>query len=222
MTRNRVVAALALVVVAGTGAVAPAHASGPPSTTTLVLDHPASAYGQTVTATARVVLPGGRPDGDVLFIVDGAPIKANLKGDGSASIILPRASVGEHAVTARFVQFPDQQQGGESAPASWVVTRARTRLQVRVTGRGARIPTSVVVNALGDFGTRPTGAVTVSVRHLKTKKVTSRDGTLDAAGMATVRLGVLRTGGYRLRVTYAGDAQHLTERHSEKFWVRQR
>ena len=93
---------------------------------------------------------------------------------------------------------------------------------MRVTGRGAHTPTAVVLGAVGDFGTRPTGSVSVTVRHLGTGKVTRRERTLDQAGAATARLGILRTGRYRLRVTYAGDAQHLAERHSEKFAVRQR
>ncbi|MBL0749587.1 Ig-like domain-containing protein [Nocardioides baculatus] len=221
MNRTCVATAAALVALAGGGWAAPAHGA-PPSTTTLTLSSPTSAYGQTVTASAQVALPGGTPDGDVLFIVDGTPIKANLRGDGTASITLPRAVVGTHSVVARFVQFPDQQQGSDSAPATWVVAQARTFVQVRVTGRGAHTPTAVVIGAVGDFGTRPTGAVSVSVRHLGTGKVTRRQRTLDQAGAATARLGILRTGRYRLRVTYAGDAQHLLARYTEKFTVRQR
>lgn len=221
MVRTR--AAVALLVLAGGGWAAPSAHAAPPSTTSLTLSAPTSAYGQTMTATARVVLPGGTPDGDVLFVVDGtAPLKANLRGDGTASITLPSALVGEHSVVARFVQFPDQQQGSESAPAPWVVTRARTFVQVRITGRGAHVPTSAVIGAVGDFGTRPTGPVTVTARHLGTGKVTRKERTLDPTGAATARLGILRTGRYRLRVTYAGDAQHLAARYTEKFTVRQR
>ena len=79
-----------------------------------------------------------------------------------------------------------------------------------------------MIGAVGDWGTRPTGPVTVTARHLGTGKVTRRQRTLDPAGAATARLGILRTGRYRLRVTYAGDAQHLPTRYTEKFTVRQR
>lgn len=221
MSRSRVAAATALVALAGGGWAVPAHAADP-ATTTLVLDHPTSAYGQTVTATARVVLPGGTPDGDIYFVVDGTSVKANLRGDGTASIVLPRALVGQHSVLARFVQFPDRGQGSESAATSWVVDPATTRVSARVTGRGAHVPTGVVIGAVGDWGTQPTGPVTVTARHLRTGKVTRRERTLDPTGAATARLGVLRTGRYRLRVTYAGDAQHLAARYTEKFTVRQR
>jgi hypothetical protein len=222
MSRLRAAIAATLLVLPGTGWVTPASAAPPTSTTTLVLSSPTSAYGQSVTATAQVVLPGGVPEGDVLFILDGSSIKANLKADGSASIVLPRALVGEHPMTARFVQLPDHQQGSESAPTSWVVTPVRTRLNVRVTGRGAHVPTSIVLGAAGDFGTLPTGAVTVTVRRLGTGKVIRRARTLDGAGAATARFGILRTGTYRLRVTYAGDGQHHAARQAEELIVRQR
>ena len=224
MSPSRAAAALVVLALALTGAgwATPAQAAPPASTTTLVLSSPTSVYGQTVTATAQVVLPGGLPEGDVLFILDGASIKANLKGDGSASIVLPRTLVGEHPISARFVQFPDRQQGSESATTSWVVTPVRTNLQVRVTGRGAHVPTSVVLGAAGDFGTLPAGTVTVTARRLGTGKVTKRTRTLDGSGAALARFGILRTGTYRLRVAYVGDGQHLAELHSEKFAVRQR
>lgn len=222
MPRVRAAGAVALLALAGGGWTAPAHAA-PPSSTTLVLSSPTSAYGQTVTASAKVVIPGDLPAGDVVFTVDGTTIKANLRGDGTASIVLPRALAGQHAVTAAFdPQFDDQQNASASPTQAWVVTQAPTRLQVRVTGRGAHVPTSVVLVASGEYGTRPTGAVTVTVRHLGTRKLTRRERTLDATGAATARFGILRTGTYRLRVTYAGDAQHTARRHTEKFTVRQR
>ncbi len=221
--RSRIAVAAALVALSGGGWAVPAHAA-PPSTTTLTLTSPTAAYGQSVTATAQVVLPGGTPNGKVYFAVDGTSYMANINSGGIATYTLPRdVPVGQHAVSATFVpRYPDQQQGSESAPASLVVAKARTFVQVRVTGRGAHVPTSAVIGAVGDFGTRPTGPVTVTARHLGTGKVTRRERTLDPSGAATARLGILRTGTYRVRVTYAGDAQHLASRETEKFTVRQR
>ena len=222
MIRSRAAGTAALLAFTAGGWATPAHGA-PPSTTTLVLSIPTSAYGQTVSASARVEVPGGTAEGDVLFTVDGTSVKANLRGDGTASTLLPRALVGQHAVTATFVpQFPDRQEGSSSPTQQWVVAQVRTRLQVRVTGRGAYVPTSVVLTAAGEYGTRPTGQVIVTVRHLGTRKLTRRERTLDSTGAASARFGVLRTGTYRLRVTYVGDSQHLSERHSERFTVRQR
>lgn len=223
MSSSRAAAALLALALVGAGWATPASAAPQPSTTTLVLSTVQSAYGQTVTASARVDTAAGPAEGDVNFTIDGTVVKANLRADGNASAVLPRALVGEHPVSATFVpQFPDRQGTSTSPTVTWVVSQVRTRLQVRVMGRGARIPTSVVVTAAGEYGTLPTGIVTVSIRHLGTRKLMSRERTLDATGAVLARFGILRTGTYRLRVSYAGDSQHLDEAHSEKFVVRQR
>lgn len=220
-TTARAAVAAALLALAGAGWTAPAHAAAP-STTTLTLTSPASAYGQTVTATAQVVTDG-IADGDVYFTIDGTTVRANLNGGGTATVTLPRTTaVGGHAVSARFAPRLPSQEASTSPATSWVVSKARTTVGVRVTGRGAHVPTAVVVLAVGDFGTRPTGPVTVTARHLGTGRVTRRERTLDPSGAVTARLGILRTGAYRVRVTYAGDAQHLASRETEKFSVRQR
>ena len=225
MIRTRAVSAAALVALAPSlaagGWTAPAHADAP-STTTLVLSKVTSAYGDTVSATAQVVT-SGPANGKVWFAVDDVSVMASINSAGTASLTLPRTvPVGAHAVSATFVpRYPDQQQGSASPTTTWVVNRARTQLQVRVTGRGAHVRTGVVAVATGDFGTRPSGVLTATVKNLATKKVTRRQRTLDGSGSATASFGVLRTGRYRLRVTYAGDGQHLVKRHSEKFTVRQ-
>jgi hypothetical protein len=215
-------AALVCLALAAAGWSTPASAAAP-STTTLTLSSAQSAYGQTITASAQVTAPGGPADGDVVFTIDGTSIRANLSGGGAASLVLPRETpVGEHAVTASFVPRLPGQEPSTSPTVAWVVSQVRTRLQVRVTGRGARIPTSVVVSAAGEYGTGPTGRVTVTVRHLGTRRLVRRERTLDAPGTLQARFGILPTGTYRLRVAYAGDGQHLGERHSATFAVRQR
>ncbi|RYB89706.1 hypothetical protein EUA06_13970 [Nocardioides glacieisoli] len=219
-SRVTAAAVAALVALAGGGWAVPAHAAAP-SQTTLVLSDSTSSYGDSVTATAQVTT-AGPADGDVVFSVDGFSVRANISG-GMARVTLPRqTAVGEHAVTASFVPRLPGQDPSTSATTTWVVSKAQTFLQARITGRGAHVPTGVVIGAIGDWGTRPTGPVTVTARHLRTGKVTRRERTLDPPGAATARLGVLRTGRYRLRVTYAGDAQHLAARYTEKFTVRQR
>ena len=223
MSPSRSAATVLALALAGAGWSTPASAAPQTSTTTLVLSTVQSAYGQTVTAAAHVDTSAGPAEGDVNFTVDGTVIKANLRADGNASAVLPRSLVGEHPVTAAFVpQFPDRQASSASPTVTWVVSQVRTPLQVRVTGRGARIPTSVVVVAAGEYGTLPTGPVTVTVRHLGTRKLTRRERTLDATGAVQARFGILPTGRYRLRVAYAGDSQHLGQRYSTKFGVGQR
>ncbi len=202
---------------------AQAVALATPSSTAVALSAGQSAYGQTVTATAAVSTVPGPPEGDVVFSVDGLAIKANLGASGTATVVLPAASVGQHAVSATFVpQFPANQQSSTSPVQTWAVARARTRLQVRVIGKGARIPTSVKVKASGEFGSRPTGRVKVVVYRTGARDRTRAVQRLDAAAAALAELGRLRKGRYRLVVTYVGDSQHLRERRVERFRVRRR
>ena len=221
--RSIVAAGAILLVLAGAAPSAQAVALATPSTTALTLSAGQSGYGQTVTATAAVSTVPGPPEGDVVFSVDGLAIKANLGASGTATVVLPAASVGQHAVSATFVpQFPAKQQGSTSPVQTWAVTQARTRLQVRVIGKGARIPTSVKVKASGEFGSRPTGRVKVVVYRTGARDRTRAGQRLDGTGVALAELGRLRKGKYRLVVTYVGDSQHLRERRVERFRVRRR
>lgn len=194
-----------------------------PSTTTVTLSRAASAYGQSVTATATVAASPGPAQGDVAFSVDGVVIKANLGAGGSATAVLPTLLAGDHAVSATFVpQFPASQQTSTSPTQTWTVAQVRTRLQVRVIGRGARIPTSVEVKAAGEYGTRPTGRVKVVVRRIGTRESTRVVTRLSSTTRALAALGTLEKGRYRLAVTYVGDSQHLRGTSVETFSVRRR
>ncbi len=194
-----------------------------PSTTTVALSTGESGYGQTVTATATVTTAPEAPQGDVVFSVDGLAKKANLTAGGTATVLLPPAMVGQHSVTATFVPQSPEDQGASTSPTqTWVVTQVRSRLQVRLIGKGARIPTYVQVKAAGEYGTRPTGRVKVVVRRTGTRGRTRVVERLSSTGGTLSDLGTLRTGRYRAVVTYVGDSQHLRERHVERFRVRRR
>ena len=191
-------------------ALVPALAFVPPTSTTMSISIPESAYGQIVTATASVSATSGVPEGDVVFSVDGVATKANLGASGVATFVLPRATVGQHPVVASFVpQFPERQEASASPTQTWSVAQVRTRLQVRVIGRGVRIPTSVRVGAAGEYGTLPTGRVSMAIRRTASGATTGRTRTLSPSAIAVADFGRLRTGRYRLVVTYAGDTQHL-------------
>lgn len=225
MTGSRATAGAALLALVGSGWAVPAHASAGsgPSTTSLVLSTTESAYGETVTASATVTTAPGPAQGDLVFAVGDQRFKANLGASGSASIVLPKLSVGQHPVSATFVpQLPAEQQGSTSPAQSWVVSPVRTRLQVRVIGRGARIPTSVEVKAAGEFGTLPTGRVKVRTQRAGTRVSTRVVQRLSTAGVVRAGLGRLPRGTYRLVVTYVGDSQHRREIHSGRFFVRRR
>ncbi|CAB4925785.1 unannotated protein [freshwater metagenome] len=198
----------------------PAAASAPPSSTTLTLSATESAYGQSVTASAQVVSVGGQPNGDVYFTVDGRDVKANLLGNGTASVVLSELLVGTHVVTATYVpKFPGEQSGSSSPPAGLVVAPARSYLQVQVAGRRTRVPTTVRLRVDGDYGTRPTGRVRVDLRRAGAGRVARVGVRLDPSGAAVARLGRLRAGGYRVEVTYVGDSQHRRTRVVERLRV---
>ncbi|MCW2736436.1 Ig-like domain-containing protein [Nocardioides sp.] len=223
MRRWIVAAAATLLIITGTTSSARGAALAGSSTTAVSLSTTASAYGQVVTATAAVSTVPGPPQGDVVFSVDGLATKANLGASGTATVVLPAAMVGEHAVSATFVpQFPEVQQGSTSSTQSWTVARVRTRLQVRVIGKGARIPTSVQVKGAGEYGSLPTGRVTLEVDRARSADSARTGLRLNSAGVALVDLGRLHKGRYRLVVTYAGDTQHLPERRVTRFRVQQR
>ncbi len=222
MHRYWIAAAATLVVLAGAAPASSVVAAAPTTSTALVLSTTTSAYGQVVRATATVTARPGPAQGDVVFSVDGAKIPANLGGDGSTTVVLPAAAVGKHEVSATFVpQFPAE-QGASSAAESWSVAQVRTRLDVRVIGRGARIPTSVQVKAAGEWGTTPTGRVTMVVRRVVSGARIIKRRTLRSSGVALADFGQLPKGNYRLVLTYAGDTAHLAQRHFERFSVRQR
>ncbi|CUR61675.1 exported hypothetical protein [metagenome] len=209
---------MALAAVAGP--VRPASAAVP-STTTVVLSAVQSAYGEPVTASAAVTTAAGPGEGDVVFSVDGVAFKASLGASGTASVVLPRAVAGAHAVQATFIPQDPLHEGSASPVAGWQVVRVRTRLRVDVTGRRLRNPMVVHVRAAGDHGTTPTGSVRIVVRH-SGRRVRVGNGTLEGGtvrGQVPLPKGPSRRGGYHVRVTYRGDADHLPAPRTLRFRI---
>ncbi|GAA1939389.1 Ig-like domain-containing protein [Nocardioides hwasunensis] len=219
-TRRLLAGSLVVLTTGAAGLAPPAAAAVSTTSTSLVLSSTRSTYGQTVTAAASVTSTAEPAVGAVYFSVDGVAFRANVAATGNATLVLPAADVGQHTVTATFVpQLPDSQQGSTSSAQAWTVDRVRTRLEVRVTGRGARIPTSVRVRAAGEYGSRPTGRVRVVLKRAGTRGTTVDSQVLAPDGGVETRLGTLPRGRYRVTVTYAGDGRHLRERRVQWFRV---
>ncbi|KRE95131.1 hypothetical protein ASG76_05455 [Nocardioides sp. Soil774] len=197
----------------------PATANATTTTTVVSLSTVQSVYGQAVTATASVTSSAGAPNGDVYFAVDNLNIKANLLGNGTASVVLPRLHVGSHPVVATFVQYPDPTVTSTSAPVDWVVQQVRTRVAVQVTGRRTTGPTAVRAQVDGEYGTRPSGRVRVVLHRTGTRRTVRVVVPVDATGLAVAPFGRLRRGAYRAVVTYTGDPDHLRQRRVERFRV---
>lgn len=190
------------------------------STTALTLDKTTSEYGQDVTATAKVTTSSGTPDGDVAFSVDGVATKARVGKDGVATLLLPDAGAGAHAVTATFVpRDATAYDGSASAAQAWTVTKARTRIRIPVTGLTTKVVTRVGVRAKGVFDTVPTGKVRIKVTRVGRSGKRIKVRTLDATGAAKAGFGTLKRGRYLATVVYRGDANHRYLKKSRKFRV---
>jgi hypothetical protein len=227
-TRRVVAAALSASVAASVAAVglvvaAPAgHAAGTPSATTLVLDRTSSAYGQVVTATATVTTGAVVPGGHVAFSVDGLATMAPVGADGVASLALPAAHAGTHAVTATFVPTdPPAYDGSASATQAWTVTRAATRARIPVAGRTTRGETRVGVRAKGAHGSIPTGKVRITITRVGHRGTWSRVRSLEK-GSAQAGFGRLSRGRYSVTVAYGGDTDHSSLRKTKTFRVTRR
>lgn len=189
------------------------------STTSLTLDRTASAYGQDVTATAKVTTSAGTPDGDVAFSVDGLATKAKVGKDGVATLVLPDAPTGSHSVTATFVpRDATAYDGSTSVAQAWTVAKARTRMRIPVTGRTTTAVTRVGVKAKGAFDTVPTGKVRITVKRIGKPGKWVRVRTLDD-GSARAGFGRLKKGRYRVVVVYRGDANHRYLKKTKQFRV---
>ncbi len=206
-------------------AAAPVHpaVAAEASSTSLVLSTTQSAYGELVSASAAVTTASGPAQGDVVVSVDGVAFRATLGASGTASLILPPAAAGAHAVQATYLpQDPLVHDGSTSSTVTWQVTQVRTRLQVDVTGKRRRAPIAVRVRATGGFGTTPSGRVRIVVRRAG-RTVRVARGELErgvVGGRLFLDPGPARAGRYRLQVAYRGDADHLAATRTLRFRIR--
>lgn len=193
------------------------------TTTTLTLSTTTSAYGQNVVASAKVTSTYGVPAGDVSFAVAGMMYRAKVDKDGIASVDLPDLAVGDHVIVATFTPSDLATYPGSASKAlTWTVTQARTKVGIPVTGNTTTRVTQVGVKAAGVFRTNPTGKVRIKVKRLGKPGSWSRNRTLSAKGTASMRLGVLAQGRYRVVATYRGDANHLGAKKTKTFKVTRR
>ena len=193
------------------------------STTSLSLDKTASAYGQDVTATAKVSTTSGAPDGDVSFAVDGVATSARVGKDGVATLVLPDAAAGTHRVSATFVpRDPSAYDGSTTAAQAWEVSKVRTKMRVPVTGKRVGVATKVGVKAKGAFDTVPTGTVRIKLTRVGTMKKWAKVRKFDDQGSATAGFGKLTKGRYKVVVTYRGDTNHDAKKKVKRFRVTRR
>lgn len=190
------------------------------SATALTLAPATAGYGAPVTATAKVTTPGGTPDGDVTFVVDGVSTKVQVK-DGAASLVIDQAEVGNNAVSATFTpKDAIHYEGSSATPANLKVTKAATSTKVKITGKRVRERTAAAIKVVGINKTVPTGKVKLVLRKVGNKGFLKVKSGKLAKGSRGFNLGRLGKGKYKVVVKYVGDANHLKSKTIKRFRVR--
>lgn len=164
-----------------------------------------TAYGATVTFTAKVNGTGGVPTGTVTFNANGAAIGApvSLDATGTATLSYAGLAAGSYTITAVYNGDTNDKASTGTGSAQLVVTRIATSTSLNSSTTAQ--PNSQVIliaTVLTASGGTPTGTVTFN-------NGTSTIGTitLDANGVATLTPN-LASGNYTITAVYSGDATH--------------
>lgn len=190
------------------------------SATALTLAKSTTAYGEDLTASAKVTTTGGSPDGDVAFVVDGLATKARVDKDGVATTTVRGLRTGAHSVSAVFVARDSVHYDGSSTGSQpLTVTKASTRTALGITGKRTSRPTRVTARVKSAFGTTATGRVRFKVVRSGTRQRWVKVKVLDD-GQRTVGFGRLEKGRYKVTATYRGDGSHVRSRAVKGFRVR--
>ena len=205
------VALLAVVVLAGGPAAAPARAADATLTIVTSSANPAP-YGSAVSFTATVTSAGGTPVGTIQFAVDGTPLGGSvILASGSASSPpIATLAVGTHAVTAAYV--PDDptrfDPGAGSLADGQVVVKAPVIVALSATPTEWEVSVPVVVRALVRQGAP--GAPAVAVAATGTVDFSIDGGPAQPVpvvdGVAELPPTSLALGQHTFAASYSGDA----------------
>jgi sugar lactone lactonase YvrE len=164
-----------------------------------------TAYGTTVTFTAKVAGNGGIPSGTEAFRANGTQfgVPVTLDATGTAKITYSGLAAGSYTITAVYGgDANDQGSTGTSAAQLVVAKLATTTDLTSSTTTGPNSQLVLVAAVLTASGTVPTGNVTFN------------DGTtglgtvaLDSSGVATLTPS-LTNGSHSIVAVYSGDATH--------------
>ncbi|HET9407547.1 MAG TPA: Ig-like domain repeat protein [Candidatus Sulfotelmatobacter sp.] len=190
------------------------------TTTTVSSSTNPSAFGQSVTFTAKIAPASGTatPTGTVQFVVDGSNFGTPVNVASCApspdacatSISTSTVSVGPHSVVANY-----SGDGNYSASSSTTLTQTVNEASTTTTltssanpsvfGQSVTFTASVTINAPGT-GTIPTGETVT----FKDGASTLGTGTTNAAGVATFTTSSLSVATHSVTAVYAGDTNFAT------------
>jgi hypothetical protein len=162
----------------------------------------------TVTATVRVIKPGGgTPTGDVQFVIDNNFGPDVTLHSGRASIPLASLGAGTHQIYAYYNADTADYEPSQSTTFTQVVNQASTITTVSSTKNpvqvGAAGSLTASVKDIAPAKGIPTGTVTFTVDGVAQPSV-----PLSATGHAKLALSTLSPGTNSITVTYSGDANH--------------
>jgi Pro-kumamolisin, activation domain/Bacterial Ig-like domain (group 3)/FG-GAP-like repeat len=160
-------------------------------------------YGQSVTVTAKVIVPNGTPTGSVLFAIDNeVQQQVDVTGDGVANFTWTPIVAGKHTLSASY--------SGDSAfspTTNSIVIRidpAAPMVLLNSSCGNANLGSTVrfLTSVQGQPGmARPTGTVVFQDGNVQLGAT-----QLDSSGLAKYASGDLSAGTHEITASYSGDA----------------
>jgi autotransporter-associated beta strand protein len=189
----------------------------PNKTTTTVADLPPgnSVFEEAVTFTASTVFPLGTlaPGGTINFLVDGTMVPGGfvynpLTATGTAQIVLPALSVGNHNVTATYTGDPGN--ASSTGAVAHLVNKAGTSTTLTASPTAALVGDTVTFTATVSVNAPSSGLVIPPSGFVTFMEGSTPLGTvLLSGGTATFSTSALPAGSHDVTATYRGDA-HFT------------
>lgn len=175
---------------------------GLPTTTTVVTNAQAAAFGQSVTFTATITATSGTPDGTLTFKNGSAVLGTVAVSGGQAQLSVSTLSAGTHTITAAY-------NGGTSFAASsgtvqQIIEKVTTTTAVTSSANPAAVGTGVSFTAV----------VSSAAAEVPTGNVTFKDGktTLGAValvnGQGQLSTSLLAAGSHNITASYAASTNY--------------
>lgn len=157
------------------------------------------------TVTATVTKTGGTATGSVAFKVDSTTVTKPLTAGKAAWALPATLAVGRHAITATY--SGDATTLGSSSVTAATVTKVTSKvvsIKAKAKKKTKKLAKQVTITATirGAAQVSPSGKVTLLLKGKTKKKVTA---TVNAQGIAKVKLKKIKRGKYTVSVTYAGN-----------------
>jgi hypothetical protein len=152
--------------------------------------------------------PGGPPNGDVVFTVDGVARPAIALVGGVATLSTVGLGAGNHSVSASYAGNTNFTASSATLSGGHTVNKAATTTAVATSASSAAFGTAVTLTATTSATAPGAGTPTGSV-------IFTLDGVDQApiamsGGVASLSTSTLAVGSHTVAARYGGSADHLT------------